>query len=337
MVLLLGTRTMDELLLEGQEESGQLYCTPDLDLVSTILLQLYARRGTIPASVDHDMVDSWTTFQMMLREPGPIPPTLDLIRFLISSITFMTHLSEVSVYFDDKRLVRLSKDCSASKEVPMLDGLKGTSPDGMMNVKSIESTREFRFCFSSGRIHMHPLTALHIEAEVVRWVYNVSSEMPPATCGTDIPKTATHQTNGLFSPLFDGFEASSMPRKTSTSVLTVPKEPIDSSEATSSSVVLIIFAANVDVQLDKKMTGELLRSTLKKPPSRLRYELIYVSSIVVQCVLNIGFLVLLRWGRKNMTQASRRRRKRHMLPGVCFKGFGLIWKGSSHTQSICYN
>ena len=65
-----------------------------------------------------------------------------------------------------------------------------------------------------------------------------------------------------------------------------PKEPINLSEATSSNIALAIFAANVEVRLDDKMTRELLRSTLKEPPSRLRYELIYVST-VVQCVFNI--------------------------------------------------
>jgi hypothetical protein len=67
-----------------------------------------------------------------------------------------------------------------------------------------------------------------------------------------------------------------------------PEESTNLLEANSSNVVLTIFAANVDVRVDKKMTGELLRSTLKKPPSRLRYELIYVSTTVVQCGLNIG-------------------------------------------------
>ena len=110
-------------------------CTPHPYLTPTKLSQLYARRGTIPA-VD-GVVDPWTIFQMTLREPGPIPPAFDFTRFLVSSITFMTHLSEVSVYFDDKRLVKLSKECGISKEVPMLKGLKGTSPQGMMNVKSI--------------------------------------------------------------------------------------------------------------------------------------------------------------------------------------------------------
>ena len=68
----------------------------------------------------------------------------------------------------------------------------------------------------------------------------------------------------------------------------VLKEPIDLFKVTSSNIVLTIFAANVEVRLDKKMTGELLRSTLKKPPSRLRYELIFVSTTVVQRVLNLG-------------------------------------------------
>ena len=109
-------------------------------------LQLYVRRGTMPASVDY-VVDPWTTLQLTLREPGSIPPAFDLTRFLVSSITFMARLSEVSVYFDDKRLVKLSKNCGISKEVPMLKGLYGTSPEGMMNVNSIETLREFRCSF----------------------------------------------------------------------------------------------------------------------------------------------------------------------------------------------
>lgn len=115
---------------------------PYLNLMPTILFQLYVRRGAEPASLD-DVVDPWTTFQMTLREPGPIPAALDFTRFLASSITFMTNLSEVSVYFDDKRLARLSKNRGLLKEMPMLNGLKGTSPEGLMNVKSIETMREF--------------------------------------------------------------------------------------------------------------------------------------------------------------------------------------------------
>jgi hypothetical protein len=154
---------------------------------------------------------------------------------------------------------------------------------------------------------------------VVRWVYNVGSKNPFITYGADTLKITTHQTSGFFSPQSDPFEASSTPAPI------LPKEPINLLEATSASIVLTIFAANVEVQLDKKMAGELLRSTLKKPPNQLRYELIYVCELycITMCS-RYWFSVFLRRGGKNMTQASRRRRKQRMLPGVCFKGFGLI-------------
>ncbi|KAI0299353.1 hypothetical protein B0F90DRAFT_1810632 [Multifurca ochricompacta] len=218
--------------------------------------QLFARRGTVPSSKD-EATDPWTTFQMVLREPGPMPPAFDFTRFLVSSITFMTHLSEVSVYFDDKRLVRLSKVGDVPKDVPMLKGLKSTSPDGMMTVKSIETM------------------SLHIEAEVVRWVYTVGSEKFSAASRTDTLKAVSHQASGFFSSLFAGFGGSSTQRRTPTPVPAMPKESTNLLEIHSSSVVLTIFTANVDVRLNKKMTAELLRSTKKNPPSRLRYELIY--------------------------------------------------------------
>jgi len=126
------------------------------------------------------VVEQWTTFQMTLREPGPIPAALDLTRFLTSSITFMTHLSEVSVYFDDIRLVRLSKNRGVSRVVPMLNGLEGTSFRRMMNVTSIETMRKFT-ATQKGFICTPSFTALYIEAEVVRSVYLVSSGKCSAT------------------------------------------------------------------------------------------------------------------------------------------------------------
>jgi hypothetical protein len=252
-------------------------------VVVTKLSQLYVRRGTVGGAVD-----AWTTFHMTLREPGPMPPAFDLTRFLVSSITFMTHLSEVSVYFDDKRLVKLSKNRGVSKNVPMLKDLKGMSPEGMMNVKSIKTTREFKFCFSSGRIYVLPLAALHLKAEVVGLVYKVGSEKPSVASNTDILKSSSHKTSGFFSPLPDGFKASSTRQGTSAQVPVVHKESINLLDANSSKIVLSIFSANIDVRVDKKMARELVRATKKKPPNRLRYEFIYVSFTVVTHILKMG-------------------------------------------------
>jgi hypothetical protein len=85
--------------------------------------------------------DAWTSFEMTLREATPIPSAFDFTSFLASSITFMTHLSDVSVYFDDKRLVRLTKSSGIPRELGIPNGLQSMSPTGIMNVKGIKSTR----------------------------------------------------------------------------------------------------------------------------------------------------------------------------------------------------
>lgn len=101
--------------------------------------ELFARRGNLPNETN----DPWTTFELELREPTPIPGAFDFTRFLVSSITFMAHLREVSVYFDDKRLVHLTKDAGTPKRLTIPRGLRPASTMGFMNVKGLKSTREW--------------------------------------------------------------------------------------------------------------------------------------------------------------------------------------------------
>lgn len=78
---------------------------------------------------------------MALREPAPLPMAFDFTRFLASSITFMRHLCEVNVYFDDKRLVKLTKTTGLPKQLSIPKGFKNRSPVGMMTISSVETTR----------------------------------------------------------------------------------------------------------------------------------------------------------------------------------------------------
>lgn len=79
---------------------------------------------------------------MALREPAPIPVAFDFTRFLTSSITFMTYLSEVSLFFDDKCLARLKKTPGLPKELGIPKGLQSSSNSGIVTVKAIKSTRK---------------------------------------------------------------------------------------------------------------------------------------------------------------------------------------------------
>lgn len=117
-------------------------------------------------------------------------------------------------------------------------------------------------------------SAVHIRAEVLRWVYSLGSEKKRALPVVNVPKPSF---GGLFSSIFSGFSGSSTPQRTVTP-LPPPETPkTDLLAVNDSAVSLTVYSAEVTTKLDKKFSAALHRSTKKEPPSKLRYELIYVS------------------------------------------------------------
>jgi Protein of unknown function (DUF3684) len=102
--------------------------------------QLFARRGALPESSGSDPFRQWTTFEMGLREAAPMPSAFDFIRFLASSLTFMAHLDKITVWFDGRRLAKLTKDKGVTKELPLPAGLRNTSDGKMMTMRQVKTT-----------------------------------------------------------------------------------------------------------------------------------------------------------------------------------------------------
>lgn len=100
------------------------------------LYQLFARRGHIPNLADQNSV-SWTSFEMPLREMSPIPTPFDFTRFLASSITFMTHIQEIKVFFDDKCLACLTKTSGVANSLSIPKNLNNSSRLGVMTATGI--------------------------------------------------------------------------------------------------------------------------------------------------------------------------------------------------------
>ncbi|KAG6820876.1 hypothetical protein H0H93_010220 [Arthromyces matolae] len=213
-------------------------------------MQLFARRGELPNN--GDQVSPWTTFEMVLRDPGPIPVAFDFSRFLTSSITFMLYLSEVSVFFDEKCLARLKKTRGIPKQLGLPKAIHPATSSGIMTIKDVKCT------------------PLHIQAEVMQWVYTSGSEKKRPM---SVFKSKTNA-GSFFSSLF-AFAANSAPQRQSTPLPSA--KDIDPSTVNETSVSLSIFSAEVDVTLGKKIAGELYRSTKKNPPTKLKYELIYTA------------------------------------------------------------
>ncbi|KAL6309180.1 hypothetical protein BKA93DRAFT_925530 [Sparassis latifolia] len=214
--------------------------------------QLFARRGVLPPK---EPSDPWTTFEMSLREPAPIPRAFDFTRFLASSITFMAHLLEVSVYLDDKRISRLTKEPGLSKSINIPSGLKRSSPLGIMQIKDVQTT------------------PLSIKAELMQWVYMAGTENPPPKV---VAKPSSAGAGGFFSSLFSSFAGgTALQRSVTPAPVADVTEDIDPTTINEMSVVLSTFSADIGVQLDNKIRSELDRATKKNSPTKMSYALIY--------------------------------------------------------------
>lgn len=213
--------------------------------------QLLVRRGDLP-SKDVPQSNPWTTFEMTLREQGPIPQPFDLTRFLASSITFMVHLRSVSVFLDSHRLAHLAKSPGVPKELGLPKVLKNSSSSGLMSVKSVQSADT------------------RIRAQVMHAVYDLGTERP-LVLAIEEPRKGSQ--GGFFSSLLSTFTS----HHQAVLAKPLPQTQIkkDPKEVYTSSVTLTMFNADVDVKLDKKLQNELHRSTKKNPPNHLNYSLIY--------------------------------------------------------------
>ncbi|KAG1726435.1 uncharacterized protein EDB91DRAFT_1263755 [Suillus paluster] len=214
--------------------------------------QLFVRRGDLP-SRNIPQSNPWTTFEMTLREQGPIPQPFDLTRFLASSITFMVHLRSVSVFLDSHRLSHLTKSPGVPKELGLPKLLKNSSGSGLMSVKSVQSA------------------ATRIQAQVMHAVYDLGTQKPPVVPVEEPRRPVSH--GGFFSSLLSTF--TSHHQAVVAKPLLQPQIQKDPMGVYSSSVTLTMFNADVDVKLDKKLQSELHRSTKKNPPNHLNYSLIY--------------------------------------------------------------
>lgn len=110
----------------------------------------------------------------------------------------------------------------------------------------------------------------------MRCVYTTGTQKPqkPPPANSKLSK-ATH---GGFLSTFSSFFSTggSTPQRVVTPLPTEPVVEIDQLKVTETRVTLSVFSAEVNVKLNTKMASELHRSTKKNPPSKLKYELIYV-------------------------------------------------------------
>lgn len=154
------------------------------------------------------------------------------------------------------------------------------------------------------------------------WVYTVGTEKPQPI----VVEPTKQKTGGFFSSLFSGLAGANTPQRTPTPLVTPAVTEADLLLINESNVVLTIFTAEVDVQLTKKMSAELHRSTKKNPPAKVKYQLIYVSSTISPFVIKPW--LTMRRPEKTRTMPVRRRMKHNQKQlEVCSRVLELTWMG----------
>ncbi|KAI6008466.1 hypothetical protein EDC04DRAFT_3146424 [Pisolithus marmoratus] len=97
--------------------------------------QLYYRFSGLPQTTTKDL---WTTFKMPLREDAPMPPVSEFMQFLSSSITFMVHLKDVTVFFDNHPVGQINKSVGQTKAIRIPTELERSSSQKIMFVESVQ-------------------------------------------------------------------------------------------------------------------------------------------------------------------------------------------------------
>jgi len=150
----------------------------------------------------------------------------------------------------------------------------------------------------------------------MRWVYSEADKPPPPP----VPKeTKSLSAGGFFSSVLRSLNVSSTPQRSPTPLPAEPTPMVDPRMISETNVSLAIYSADVAVKLGSKLDSELLRSTKKRAPSKLSYQLIYVSEPCI-CVWKQADAVC-RQPKTNMMPVCWRITSRLLLPEAYSKGF----------------
>ncbi|KAG8927834.1 hypothetical protein FRC02_007727 [Tulasnella sp. 418] len=151
------------------------------------LPKLVARVGEIPSSMENEIAPSgspWSIFDIFLREEAPFSGNyLEFTRFLATSLTFVQHIVQVSVFIDDHQVAHIQKEMDQPKQMTVPPYFNRTTPLGMMDLKGVH-TNEF-----------------HITARVMRWIHQSKkakqSSVDPQRESTELQASESMETGPL--------------------------------------------------------------------------------------------------------------------------------------------
>ncbi|CAG8673995.1 2730_t:CDS:2 [Cetraspora pellucida] len=126
------------------------------------------RRGAIQGLSQEDQ--TWTTFLMDMRDHSEFPNAEDFDRFLATSLSFTGNLRELSVYFNDKRIIRITKKMSDPRTITIFSDLNTTSTERIsVDKKHVRISRAFSADME--RIKKKETTKSNYYSDDIYWIW----------------------------------------------------------------------------------------------------------------------------------------------------------------------
>lgn len=83
--------------------------------------------------------DHWTVIEMELKQESPVPPTFELTRFLVTSMTFLANIERVTISRDGAELSHMIKSRNEPRQsIAIPEHMVRTSRNGTMSINSVE-------------------------------------------------------------------------------------------------------------------------------------------------------------------------------------------------------
>lgn len=169
----------------------------------------------------------------------------------------------------------------------------------------------------------------------MKWIYSSGTEKkrPPPK----IDPVSKPGGSSFFSSLFSSLSGGSTPNRIATPTPLPVIKKVDQRALSETSVSLSIYSASIQVRLTKQLSSEIHRSTKKNPPTRTKFELIYVSIVTVQHYLHEENLPCRRRLRMNMMQVWKKTPNNLKPQEASFRGCELILTGKeSNITSMAF-
>ncbi|KAJ8581652.1 hypothetical protein M405DRAFT_938167 [Rhizopogon salebrosus TDB-379] len=194
----------------------------------------------------------WTSIEMDLKKDmrGPVPKPFDLARFLATTMTFMSNVKTISVFFDGLAFLKLTKSRDLPDDIALPGDMRLTSMGDAMQINTVS------------------VISQAITAEITDWALAAGTKTPSVQhTGIENLSKNSVKCEGFWEDISTQSEAP----------MVAPPSTLDHPPWSTYTTRYAVYSAAVSVRLSNGLREGLHAMTKKYPPLDFDFEMVYFS------------------------------------------------------------